>query len=213
MIDDARVTEHPVLTRIVVAIDPAVTSGEESDETGIVVVGASMDGHYYVLEDGSLRASPDTWARKAVELYKKHKANRIIAETNNGGDLVINVLKQVDPMVPTKKVVASRGKQVRAEPVSALYEQGRVHHVGGFAELEDQMVTWTPDSGSSPDRMDALVWAVTEISTASPAMAYLATKVDFCPSCRMPAPKGTAVCPACQTAIITPVAEQGLPTA
>ena len=213
MIDDARVTEHPVLTRIVVAIDPAVTSGEESDETGIVVVGASMDGHYYVLEDGSLRASPDTWARKAVELYKKHKANRIIAETNNGGDLVINVLKQVDPLVPTKKVVASRGKQVRAEPVSALYEQGRVHHVGGFAELEDQMVTWTPDSGSSPDRMDALVWAVTEISAASPAMAYLSTKVDFCPGCRMPAPKGTAVCPACQTAIITPVAEQGLPTA
>jgi hypothetical protein len=213
MIDSARVTEAPALTRIVVGVDPAVTSGEDSDQTGIVVVGASMDGHYYVLEDGSLRASPDAWARRAVELYHKHKANRIVAETNNGGDLVIGVLKQVDPTIMVKKVVASRGKQVRAEPVSSLYEQGRVHHVGGFAALEDQMVTWTPESTESPDRMDALVWAITEISAASPAMAYLATKVVFCPSCRLPAPKGTTVCPKCQTAIITTVAQQGLPTA
>jgi phage terminase large subunit-like protein len=188
IIDDARVKETPNLTRICVAIDPAVTSGEDSDETGIVVAGVSMDGQYYVLHDGTLRASPDSWARKAVELYHQYKANRIVAEKNN---------------VPIKLVTASRGKQVRAEPVSALYEQGKVHHVGGFNELEDQMVSWTPDSGTSPDRMDALVWAITELSVASPAMQYLAHKVDFCPSCRMPSPKGTAFCPKCQTAIIT----------
>jgi len=204
MIDDARVTEAPNLTKICVAIDPAVTSGEDSDETGMIVAGVSMDGQYYVLYDGTLRASPDGWARRAVELYHQYKANRIVAEKNNGGDMVGSVIHHVDPRVPIKLVTATRGKQVRAEPVSALYEQGKVHHVGGFNELEDQMVSWTPDSGSSPDRMDALVWAITELSVASPAMQYLASKVDFCPSCRMPSPKGTAYCPKCQTAIINP---------
>jgi len=204
MIDDARVTETPNLTKICVAIDPAVTSGEDSDETGMIVAGVSMDGQYYVLYDGTLRASPDGWARRAVELYHEYKANRIVAEKNNGGDMVGSVIHHVDPRVPIKLVTATRGKQVRAEPVSALYEQGKVHHVGGFNELEDQMVSWTPDSGSSPDRMDALVWAITELSAASPAMQYLASKVDFCPNCRMPSPKGTAFCPKCQTAIITP---------
>jgi len=204
MIDDARVTEAPNLTKICVAIDPAVTSGEDSDETGMIVAGVSMDGQYYVLYDGTLRASPDGWARRAVELYHEYKANRIVAEKNNGGDMVGSVIHHVDPRVPIKLVTATRGKQVRAEPVSALYEQGKVHHVGGFNELEDQMVSWTPDSGSSPDRMDALVWAITELSVASPAMQYLASKVDFCPSCRMPSPKGTAYCPKCQTAIINP---------
>ena len=204
MIDDARVQEAPNLTRICVAIDPAVTSGENSDETGMIVAGVSMDGQYYVLFDGTLRASPDAWARKAVELYHKYKANRIVAEKNNGGDMVGLVIHHVDPTVPIKLVSATRGKHVRAEPISALYEQGKVHHVGGFNQLEDQMVSWTPDSATSPDRMDALVWAITELSVASPAMQYLATKVDFCPSCRMPSPKGTTVCPKCQTAIITP---------
>ena len=204
MIDDARVTEAPTMTRICVAIDPAVTSGEDSDETGMIVAGVSMDGQYYVLHDGTLRASPDGWARKAVELYHEYKANRIVAEKNNGGDMVGSVIHHVDPRVPIKLVTATRGKQIRAEPVSALYEQGKVHHVGGFNDLEDQMVSWTPDSGISPDRMDALVWAITELSAASPAMQYLASKVDFCPSCRMPSPKGTAFCPKCQTAMINP---------
>jgi len=204
MIDDARVKEAPNMTRICVAIDPAVTSGEDSDETGMIVAGVSMDGQYYVLYDGTLRASPDGWARRAVELYHEYKANRIVAEKNNGGDMVGSVIHHVDPTVPIKLVTATRGKQIRAEPVSALYEQGKVHHVGGFDQLEDQMVSWTPDSGTSPDRMDALVWAITELSAASPAMQYLASKVDFCPNCRMPSPKGTNVCPKCQTAIITP---------
>jgi len=167
----------------------------------MIVAGVSMDGQYYVLYDGTLRASPDSWARKAVELYHEYKANRIVAEKNNGGDMVGSVIHHVDPTVPIKLVTATRGKRIRAEPVSALYEQGKVHHVGGFDQLEDQMVSWTPDSGISPDRMDALVWAITELSAASPAMQYLATKVDFCSSCRMPSPKGTAICPKCKEAI------------
>jgi predicted phage terminase large subunit-like protein len=209
LIDAARVTEAPALSRIVVAIDPAVTSGEDSDETGIIVAGASIDGHYYILHDGTLRASPDQWARRAIELYRQYEANKIIAEVNNGGDLVKLVMLQVDPTITYKEVRASRGKQVRAEPVSALYEQGKVHHVGGFSDLEDQMVTWTPDTDKSPDRMDALVWAISELSASSPAMTYLASKIDFCPHCRMPSPKGTARCPKCQTAIIEPIDKGG----
>lgn len=209
MIETARVTEAPVMTRIVVAIDPAVTSGEDSDETGIIVAGSSVDGHYYILHDGTVRASPDQWARRAIELYRQYEANKIIAEVNNGGDLVKLVMLQVDPTLPYKEVRASRGKQVRAEPVSALYEQGKVHHVGGFPELEDQMVTWTPDADKSPDRMDALVWAISELSASSPAMTYLSSKIDFCPECRMPSPKGTAACPKCGTAIIGTIDKVG----
>jgi predicted phage terminase large subunit-like protein len=166
MIEKTRIRKEdvPDLQRIVVAIDPAVTSGENSDETGIVVAGISRDKHYYVLDDRTLRASPDNWARQAVNAYTDWKADKIVAETNNGGDMVVLVLRQVDANVPVKKVTASRGKSVRAEPVSALYEQGRVHHVGAFPKLEDQLVIWTPDSNDSPDRLDALVWALTELS-------------------------------------------------
>ncbi len=166
MIEKTRVRKDdiPELQRIVVAIDPAVTSGEDSDETGIIVAGISRDKHYYVLDDRTLRASPDNWARQAVNAYTDWKADKIVAETNNGGDMVVLVLRQVDQNVPVKKVTASRGKHVRAEPISALYEQGRVHHVGAFPKLEDQLVIWTPDSNNSPDRLDALVWALTELS-------------------------------------------------
>jgi len=197
MIDDARVKEMPPLVRIVVAIDPAVTSGEESDETGIVTAGVTADGHYYVMEDNSLRASPDAWARKAIESYHRHKADRVIGEANNGGDMIELLLKQVDSVVSFKKVTATRGKKVRAEPISALYEQARVHHVGGFPELEDQMVMWTPDSGSSPDRMDALVWALTELSESASSMLSLAALANFCPKCRMPLIKSLVNCPSC----------------
>ena len=154
----------PEFQRIVVAIDPAVTSGENSDETGIVVCGITSNKHYYVLDDRTLRATPDNWARQAINAYRDWRADKIIAETNNGGDLVTSVLRQVDQNIPVKQVHASRGKKVRAEPISALYEQGRVHHVGAFPKLEDQLVIWTPDSNESPDRLDALVWALTELS-------------------------------------------------
>lgn len=201
MIERARVTDLPPLIRIVVAIDPAVTNNEDSDETGIVACGITADSHYYVLEDKSLRASPDAWARVAVNLYHELKADKIIAETNNGGDMVTLLIKQVDYSAPVKKVTATRGKQLRAEPISSLYEQGRVHHYGYFGELETQLCEWTPLSNFSPDRLDALVWALTELSEGSSSMMGLASLAVFCPSCRYPAPKGSTVCTQCGSSI------------
>lgn len=162
-VEAARVRQAPELTRVVVAIDPAVTSGEDSDETGIVVAGVGIDGAAYVLADLSGRFTPDAWANRALGALGQYQGDRIIAEVNNGGDLVERVLRTVDGSVPYRAVRASRGKQTRAEPVAALYEQGKVHHVGVFTELEEQLTTWTPDSGKSPDRLDALVWALTEL--------------------------------------------------
>jgi len=196
-IEANRVTDHPPLIRVVVAIDPAVTSGEASDETGIVVAGVSSDGHYYVLDDLTLRASPEKWARQAVDAYRKWNADRIIGETNNGGDMIELLLRQVDPSISYKKVTATRGKIVRAEPVAALYEQMRAHHVGMFAPLEDQMCNFTPDSNQSPDRMDAMVWAMHELMDSQASIIGLAALARFCPSCRMPAPRSAKVCPNC----------------
>lgn len=162
-IEKKRIPRKPAeLDRIVVAVDPAVTSKEGSDETGIVVVATAGD-HGYVLEDLSGRKKPDKWARDAVEAYYRYSADRVVAEVNNGGDLVELTLRTVDKNVSYKAVHASRGKRVRAEPVAALYEQGRVHHVGLFSELEDQLCTHTPEEKDSPDRLDALVWGLTEL--------------------------------------------------
>jgi phage terminase large subunit-like protein len=164
MLDDLRVAEAPELQRIVVAVDPAVTSGEDSDETGIVVAGKGIDGHGYVLADLTCRLSPDGWARRAVQAYHTRRADMLVAEVNNGGELVETTIRTVDPLVAYKAVRASRGKRVRAEPVAALYEQGRVHHVGSLADLEDQQCNYTPDGyDGSPDRVDALVYALTEL--------------------------------------------------
>jgi phage terminase large subunit-like protein len=157
----------------VVAVDPAATSGEEADETGIVAVGLARDedgnNRGYVLADRSLRGTPDEWAAAAVRLYHELDADRIVAEKNQGGEMVEAVLKAKDRNVPVTLVTATRGKVVRAEPVSALYEQGRVHHVGRFDKLEDQMCLFTRDAdrtpGNSPDRVDALVWGLSSIFT------------------------------------------------
>jgi phage terminase large subunit-like protein len=169
-IENNRVTAIPDLVRIVVAIDPATTSNEDSDETGIVVAGISADKQGYVLDDKSLRASPHGWASEAVAAYNKYKADRIVAETNNGGDMVEETITTVNARVAFKQVHASRSKQTRAEPIAALYEQGKVHHVGSFAEMEDQMCSWLPGD-KSPDRMDALVWALTDLMLNAPAVA------------------------------------------
>jgi predicted phage terminase large subunit-like protein len=204
LIESARVKpeDAPPYFRVVVAIDPAVTSGEGSDETGIVVAGATPDGHYYILEDATMRGTPEQWARKAIEMYRKHKCDRIIGEANNGGDMIESLLRQVDSSVAYRKVHASRGKRVRAEPVSALSEQSRLHMVGNnFAELEDQLVTWEPDSDKSPDRMDAMVWAISDLMGGSNSLRSLAALADFCPSCRLPVIKGTRFCPRCNTAV------------
>ena len=164
-IESARTRTAPDLRRIVVAIDPAVTSNANSDETGIIAAGRDERGHAHVLADASGRMSPDGWARRAIALYRERRADRIIAEVNNGGDLARHTLKIAadGAPVPFKQVFASRGKYARAEPVAALYEQGKVHHVGAFPQLEDQMCAWEPGSDVSPDRADALVWAITEL--------------------------------------------------
>ena len=168
MIEATRLSEDelPEMSRVVVGIDPAVTSGQNSDETGIVVAARGIDDRFYILEDCSLRATPDGWARKAVDAYYIHNADKVIAEVNNGGDLVERLLRTIDSNVPYKKVTATRGKLVRAEPIAALYEQKRVSHVGNFDILENQMCEFNGD-GKSPDRMDALVWALTELSKSS----------------------------------------------
>jgi predicted phage terminase large subunit-like protein len=163
----------PDCTRVVVAIDPAVTSGEDSDETGILVCGLGSDGRGYVLADRSCRLSPDGWARRAVHVYDEYRADLVVAEVNNGGDLVEQTIRTVRRSIPYRKVTASRGKQVRAQPVAALYEQGKVSHVEVFAELEEQLTTWTPESGTSPDRLDALVWAMTELMVKGGNAAYV----------------------------------------
>lgn len=171
-IEAARVTAVPELARIVVAIDPAATSGAEADETGIVVAGiAAGTGSApsaYVLADLSGRFSPPEWARVAIAAYQHHGADRIVAEVNNGGEMVEATLRIIDPNVPFSAVRASRGKVARAEPVAALYEQGRVRHLGAFPQLEDQMCGFTANfdrqnAGYSPDRIDALVWALSAL--------------------------------------------------
>ena len=159
-----RCAAAPELRRVVVAIDPAVTSDAQSDETGIIVAGLGLDGAGYVLADLSGRYSPDAWARAAIEAYRAHRADRIVGEVNNGGDLIQHTLRTIDRDVSFKAVHASRGKRIRAEPVAALYEQGRVRHVGALPQLEDQMTNWDPHGPDrSPDRLDAAVWALSEL--------------------------------------------------
>lgn len=161
------------ITNVIIALDPAVTAGDSSDETGIVVVGKDSNNEYYVLEDKSGKYKPDQWGRVAIDLYYQWDADRIVAEVNNGGDLVKELIRTLDPEARYKSVHATRGKMVRAEPVAALYEQGRVHHVGVFPELETQMCTYTGERPKpSPDRLDALVWGLSEISKSRGDIAW-----------------------------------------
>ena len=174
-IDSDRVCQcPPCLMRVVVGVDPAVSSGDDSAEWGIVVVGMgpSPNGqawppHFYLIDDLSQKLSPNEAAQRVVHGYQAHKADRIVAEVNNGGDLVEAILRNVDYNFAYKAVHASRGKLTRAEPIAALYEQHRIHHVGAFPVLEDQMTDYVPCASKSPDRMDALVWALTELSADS----------------------------------------------
>lgn len=166
MIEKTRIKTAPELDRIVVAIDPAVTSNDDSDETGIVVAARSGD-KFYVLDDQSLRDTPDSWSKLAVKLYHQYEADLIVAEVNNGGDLVERLIRLSDRNVSYRSVRATRGKILRAEPIAALYEQGKVHHVGLFPVLEDQMCSYSGQVKPSPDRLDALVWALTELSVST----------------------------------------------
>jgi phage terminase large subunit-like protein len=175
-IDSLRIARDqlPDMQRIVVAVDPSGTRGDGGgDDIGIVVAGLGVDGHGYVLEDGTCQLSPEGWGRRAVDLFHRHGADRIVAERNFGGDMVRFTVATADKTAAFKEVVASRGKAVRAEPVSALYEQGRVHHVGDLTDLEDQMTNFTASGyvgEGSPDRADALVWALTELMISGEIM-------------------------------------------
>jgi len=181
-IDGPRILTRPKdLDRIVVAIDPAVTANENSDLTGIVACGKHLctektPEQYYVLADATLKGSPQQWAQAAIDLYYRLDADCIVAEVNNGGDMIEAVIRGIDPNIPYKAVRATRGKVLRAEPVAALYEQEKVHHVGVLVDLEDQMIGYNPALGSaqkSPDRLDALVWAITELSGGEVADCHI----------------------------------------
>lgn len=153
------------LVRIVVAVDPAAKSKETSDDTGIVVVGLGSDGHYYVLADDTCHLKPAGWAKQVVRSFNLNAADRVIGETNNGGEMVEAVLRTENKDIPYKEVHASRGKAMRAEPIASLYEQHKVHHVGVFPKLEDEMTEWSPlEDQYSPNRLDALVWGLSELS-------------------------------------------------
>jgi phage terminase large subunit-like protein len=158
-IEKNRVTSIPDFARVVVGVDPTATSG--GDEAGIITAGSKGD-ECYTLADDSTGGSPQTWAKAAVTAYHRHKADMIVAEKNNGGEMVEAVIKQVDPTVRVKLVWASRGKATRAEPISAMSEQGRDHHLGAFPALEDELCLWIPGD-DSPNRLDAKVWAYTEL--------------------------------------------------
>lgn len=183
-IDNNKVRSIPELSYVVIGVDPAATSKDGSDDTGIIAAGKDDNGHYYVLGDHTVHDTPQKWGEAAITAYHKHKANAIIGETNNGGEMVAHTLKTIDSKVPFQAVHASRGKATRAEPVSALYEQGKVHHFGTFPELEDQLCEWIPGAEKSPDRLDALVWAITKLNERANA-----GKIDLSKMIK-PMPKG-----------------------
>jgi len=165
-LDTYRLPEQPALRRIVVSVDPAITNTEDSDYHGIIVAGLADDQRGIVLDDASIQGSPMDWAKRAISLYRSYDADCIVIEVNQGGDMVAHTIRTIDPNVNIREVRASRGKHVRAEPIAALYEQGRVAHVGAFPELEAQMTQMTTsgyEGEGSPDRVDALVWAMTEL--------------------------------------------------
>ena len=182
--DRDRVAAAPeTMTRVVVAIDPALTSGEDADETGIIVAAQGADGHGYVLADFSMRDTPYNCCQRAVDAWYEFKADTVVAEQNAGGDFIRDLVRTVDPNVPYRQVYASRGKATRAQPVSSLYEQGKIHHVGSFPELEDQCCTWLQDDPKSPDRMDALVWAIFWLRGLYEGSVSAAFGFGYCPHC------------------------------
>jgi phage terminase large subunit-like protein len=163
IIERSRMPKAPELQRIVVAIDPAATANMESDETGIIVCGKDKAGYGYVLEDLSGKYSPNQWGAIAVKAKERWDADCIVAEKNQGGDMVESVIRSAGERHRVKLVTATKGKYVRAEPIYSLYEQGKIYHIGQFPLLESQMITFDPEKGKSPDRVDALVWGFTDL--------------------------------------------------
>ena len=209
MLEQGRVAKAdiPTMRRIVVGVDPAMSA--DGDETGIVVCGLGADDHGYVLEDASGNYSPDAWGRKTVGLFHKWGADRVIAETNQGGDLVAATLRTVDPNISYRGVFAKRGKTLRAEPVAALYEQHRVHHVGSFPELEDQMCSFASGSMSSPDRLDSLVHTIVELMLGPTNDGLIGYYRELCEQQDGAADAGSASAPLPASETIPLVAPEG----
>ena len=197
LIERDRVKHTPTnIVRRVISIDPAVTANTTSDETGIIVCARDRQGHGYVEADHSMRGTPLEWAKTVVNAFDHYKCDAIVVEVNQGGDMIASTLRTVRRELPIKEIRAFKGKRLRAEPVSALYEQGRIHHVGVLEELETQMTTWTPDDLGSPDRLDALVHGLTELMNGGGAEAWMRSLAIVC-ECGYPNVKGSISCVSC----------------
>jgi phage terminase large subunit-like protein len=174
LIDDLRVKTHPELKRVVIGVDPAGSANKKADETGIIVVGMGIDEHMYVLKDSSFHGTPEQWAAEVVRLFDLHKADKIIAESNFGGDMVKSTLQTKRQNLPVDVTHSSKSKYIRAEPISSIYEQMKAHHVGLFQELENEMCTYTGDTKEkSPNRLDALVFAANELVLNPPNLPQI----------------------------------------
>jgi phage terminase large subunit-like protein len=205
MIDDARVQHYNDFTKVVVAVDPAVTSGEDSDETGIVVVGLGADGRFYVIADRSCRDTPMGWSKRVDMAYEDYHASVVIVEKNQGGDFIETTLKQINPYMNVVGITAKVGKRLRAEPVASLMEQGRISFIGVHAALETQMVEWIPDSGESPDRLDAFVHGIASLTTQTSKFDLaFSGSAQACFKCGASNLKTDIACKVCQHKFITP---------
>ena len=198
LIDDKRVQHYSDFTRVVVAVDPAVTLSEDSDETGIVVVGLGADGRFYVMADKSCKDTPMGWSNRVNMAYEDYQADRVVVEKNQGGDFIETTLRQINPHMNVIGVTAKVGKRLRAEPIASLYEQGRVSHIGNLSALETQMIEWVPDSGESPDRLDALVHGITSLTTQTSKfdLAFSGSTMS-CPKCNASNLKTDTACKVC----------------
>ena len=197
LIEQHRVQQLPQhIIRRVVSVDPAVTNTDHSDETGIIVCSRDGSGNAYVEADYSMRGTPNEWAHRVITAYDERECDVVVVEVNQGGDMIAATLRTIRPTLPIKEIRASKGKRLRAEPVSSMYEQGRIHHVGVLASLETQMTSWTPDDPKSPDRLDALVHALTELMEGNSAQAYLRAIAVVC-SCGYPNTRGSTICVHC----------------
>ena len=189
----------PEIVRTVVAIDPAITNTENSDETGIVIASRGKDGELIVRADRTMKAQPAQWARRAIDAFHEFEADRIVYEDNQGGDAWATSSTKLTRTSPSNRFTPMVGKRLRAEPISSLYEQHKVHHQAHFDKLEGQMTSWEPydPKSKSPDRVDALVHALTELNPSGTKSKFISELMDFCPNCTQANPKGQVICQSC----------------